>query len=86
MQNLGKALAAVFERVPGLRTITVSGNDGIPLLKYPESSTVDAAPTSGALESAFAIAADQVCNSMSCPQELGNVDDSSSMTQRCHVH
>ena len=69
MQNVGKGLASVVERAPGLKVIVVSGGDGIPLLKYPETGPSEGAGPSGALESAFAIATDQVtfsCFSGSC--------------------
>ncbi len=59
MQNLAAqdGLSAVIERVPGLRVITVSGEDGIILLKYPEDTVSD---SFGALDSAFRTALDQV--------------------------
>jgi hypothetical protein len=60
MQNLDTGLSSVVERVPGLRVVVVSGGDGIPLLKYPHDPPQTDGSTIGTLESAFAIAADQV--------------------------
>ncbi len=61
MQNLDSGLSSVVERVPGLRVVVVSGGDGIPLLKYPhDPRPSDGSSSIGTLESAFAIAADQV--------------------------
>ncbi len=61
MQNLDESLSSVVERVPGLRVVVVSGGDGVPLLKYPhDPPTSDGTTSIGTLESAFAIAADQV--------------------------
>ena len=51
-------LSAVVERVPGLRLIVVSGDDGIPLLKYPvDDMTLE---SHSALDSAYTTSLDQV--------------------------
>ena len=62
LTSLGRALSSLIEHVPGLRVVVISGGDGITLLKYPDgqSASPDSTGSIGSLESAFAIAVDQV--------------------------
>ena len=64
LESLGKGLSPVIERVSGLHVVVVSGGDGVILLKYPDEPVIEGSASIGTLESAFAIAADQVAQAL----------------------